>query len=80
MYGFSTNVLFIVLCLITLILSLPFRVFSHPHELMVFLWSLSDSKFSEVSRTLLSILSVLKSTVVLDGVYSSTNFQVFQTL
>ena len=31
---------------------------------MVFHWSLSDSKFPQVSRTLLSILAVLNSVVV----------------
>ncbi len=33
---------------------------------MVFHWSLSDSKFPQVSRNLLSILAVLKNVVVLD--------------
>ena len=39
-------------------------VFSHQLTLMVFDWSLSDSKSPQVSRTLLSILSVLNNVVV----------------
>ena len=38
--------------------------FSHKCYLMVFYWSLSDSKSSQVSRTLLSILAVLINAVV----------------
>ena len=38
--------------------------FSHQYELMVFHWSLSDSKSPQVSRTLLSILAVLNNAVV----------------
>ena len=42
----------------------PFESFSHQHQSMVFHWSLSDSKFSQVSRTLLSILVDLNNAVV----------------
>ena len=38
--------------------------FSHQCQLMAFHWSWSDSKSPRVSRTLLSILSVLNNTVV----------------
>ena len=38
--------------------------FSHPRYLMVFHWSLSDSKSPQVSRTLLSILAFLNYAVV----------------
>ena len=38
--------------------------FSHQHQLMVFHWSLSDSKSPQVSRTLLSILADLNCVVV----------------
>ena len=41
-----------------------FRVFPHQHQLIVFHWSLSDSKSPQVSRTLLSILADLNSTVL----------------
>ena len=40
------------------------RVFSHQCKLMVFHWSLSDSKSPQVSRTLLSILAVFNNAVV----------------
>ena len=46
---------------------LPFYSFessSHQHELMVFYWSLSDSKSRQVSRTLLSILADLNNAVI----------------
>ena len=39
--------------------------FSHQRWLMVFLWSLSDWNFLQVSRTLLSILADLNNAVVL---------------
>ena len=39
-------------------------VFSHQVTLMVFHWSLSDSKSPQVSRTLLGILAVLNNVVV----------------
>ena len=38
--------------------------FSHQRKLMVFHWRLSDSKFPQVSRTLLSILAVFNNAVV----------------
>ena len=41
-----------------------FRVFLHPCLLMVFHWSLSDSKSPLVSRTRLRILAVLSNAVV----------------
>ena len=41
-----------------------FKSFSHRLWLMVFHWSLSDSKSPQVSRTLLSILADLKKAVV----------------
>ena len=47
-----------------IIIMLLFENFSHPHQLMVFHWSLSDSKSPQVSRTLLSIPGDLNSTVV----------------
>ena len=40
------------------------KSFSHQRHLMVFHWSLSDSKSPQVSRTLLSILAVLNNVVV----------------
>ena len=40
------------------------KSFSYLRQLMVFYWSLSDSKFLKVSRNLLSILSVLNNVVV----------------
>ena len=41
-----------------------FESFSNQRKLMVFHWSLSDSKSPQVSRTLLSILADLNNTVV----------------
>ena len=41
-----------------------FEIFSQRHQLMVFQWSLSDSKSPQVSRTLLNILTDLNSAVV----------------
>ena len=38
--------------------------FSHQLQLMVFPWSLSDSKYPQVSRTLLSIQAVLNNVIV----------------
>ena len=38
--------------------------FSHQRQLMVFHWSLSDSKSPQVSGTLLSILAILNNVVV----------------
>ena len=43
---------------------IPLRLFSLQHRLMVFYWSLWDSKFPKVSRTLLSNLLDLNSAVV----------------
>ena len=42
---------------------LPLESFSHQLTLMVFHWSLSDSKSPQVSRTLLSILADLNNTL-----------------
>ena len=52
-----------------------FRVFHICIKLMVFHWSLSDSKSPQVSRTRLSILAVLSN-----AVYPSVNFQDLQFL
>ena len=41
-------------------------------------WSLSDTKFSQVSRTLLSIPADLNNNVVFDGLGSSSDFQIFE--
>ena len=46
------------------ILFYSFESFWHEDQLKVFHWSLSDSKYPQVSRTLLSILVDLKSAVV----------------
>ena len=54
----------IVLLLLLLLLLFTHESFSHQLTLMVFHWSLSDSKFPQVSRTLLSILAVLNNAVV----------------
>ena len=47
-----------------LLLLFTHKSFSHHRYLMVFHWSLSDSKSPHVSRTLLSILTVLNNAVV----------------
>ena len=47
---------------------------------MVFHWNLNDSKSSQVSRSLLSILTDLNNIVVLDGLHTSSYFQVRQSL
>ena len=52
------------LLLSTLSLFYSFDSFSHQRLLMVFHWSLRDSKFPQVSRTLLSILDDLNNVVV----------------
>ena len=39
--------------------------FSHQRQLIIFHWSLSDSKCPEVSRTRLGILAVFNNAVVL---------------
>ena len=46
---------------------------------MFFLWSLSNSKYPNLSRTLLSILADFNSSV-LDGVDSSSNIQFIESL
>ena len=53
----------IPLLLLLLLLFPPFPVFSHQSELMVFHWSLCDSKSPQVFRTL-SILTDLNNVVV----------------
>ena len=50
--------------LIIIIIIIIIIVFSHQITLMVFHWSLSDSKSPQVSRTLLSILAVFNNAVV----------------
>ena len=50
--------------LIIIIIILLFANFSHQRELMVFLWSLSDSKSLQVSRALFTILADLSNPVV----------------
>ena len=61
----SAGTVSLLLLLLILLLSFySFESFSRESELMVFHWSLSDSKFPQVSRTLLSILSVFNNTVV----------------
>ena len=47
-----------------LLLFITHLSFSHQRHLMVFHWSLSDSKSPQVSRTLLSILAVFNNAVV----------------
>ena len=47
-----------------IIIIIIIRVFLHQCKLMVFHWSLSDSKSLQVSRTLLSILAVFNNVVV----------------
>ena len=42
----------------------PLEFFLHQLTLMVFQWSLSDSKSPQVSRTLLSILAILNNAVI----------------
>ena len=51
--------------IIVFIITYFFRVLSHQRSLIVFHWSLSDSKSPQVSRTLLSILTVFNNAVVL---------------
>ena len=48
-----------------IIIILLFESFSHQRLLMVFHWSLSDKKSSQVTRTLLSILADLNNAVVI---------------
>ena len=47
---------------------------------MVSNWSLSDSKYPQVSRTLLSILTDLNNVIVFYGLPSSSYFQILQAL
>ena len=54
-------IIIIIIIIITIVYSLEF---SHQRELMLFHWKLSDSKFPQFSRTLLSILAVFNNTVV----------------
>ena len=53
------SLLFLLLLLFT-----PWEFFLHQRQLIVFYWSLSDSKSPQVSRTFLSILAVLDNVVV----------------
>ena len=41
-----------------------FESFSHQHQLMVFLWILSDNKSPQVSRTFLCILAIFNNALV----------------
>ena len=50
--------------MIIIIIIIIIIVFSHQLTLMVFHWSLNDSKSLQFSRTLLSILAVLNNAVV----------------
>ena len=67
-----SNVLLLLLLLllsyhyyyITIIIIITHSNFSYQHQLMVFHWSLSDSKSLQISRTLLSILADLCNAVV----------------
>ena len=61
-FFFFLLLLLLLLSLLLLLLLLFTQSFSH--QPMVFHWSLSDSKFPQVSRTLLSILAVLNNAVV----------------
>ena len=55
---------YFLLVFLFFLLSLLFEISSHQRLLMVFLWSLSDSKSLQVSRTLLSILADINNSVV----------------
>ena len=50
--------------LIIIIIIIFLKDFSHQRQLMIFLWNLSDSKSSQISRTLLSILANLNNAVI----------------
>ena len=50
--------------LFNLSLFYSFESFQHPRQLVVFHWSLSDSKYPQVSRTLHSILADLNNAVI----------------
>ena len=54
---------FIIIIIIVIIIIIT-QSFSHQRKLMVFHWRLSDSKSPQVSRTLLSILTVFNNAVV----------------
>ena len=56
-----------------------FGSFSHQYLLVVFHWSLSDSKSPHVSRTFLNILADLNCCCSA-GLHSSSHFQVLQSL
>ena len=56
----------IIIIIVIIIIIYSFENFSHQRYLMVFHWSLSDSK-SQVSRTLLSILADLNNAAVLSS-------------
>ena len=56
---------YIYIYIYLLLLFYSFESFSHKHQLMVFHWSLRDSYSPQVSRTLLSILANLNSSVIL---------------
>ena len=60
---FSFSLVFFLWFTLQALLFYDYR-FSHQLTLMVFHWSLSDSKSPQVFRTLLSILAVLKNAVV----------------
>ena len=47
---------------------------------MIFHWNLSNSKFPQVSRTLLSILAILNKVLAWTVSNSAANFQVLQSL
>ena len=50
--------------LVFIIIIITHKSFSHQRKLMVFHWRLSDSKSPQVSRTLLSILTVFNNAAV----------------
>ena len=59
----SPHSLHLLFCCVLLLLSLFTQTFSHERQLMVFHWSLSDSK-SQVSRIFHSILAVLNNAII----------------
>ena len=54
----------VIIIIIVIIIILVQESFSHQRQLMVFHWSLSDSKSSQVFRTFLSILVDLNNAVI----------------
>ena len=64
LYMYYLVLLLLWLLLLSLFFFFFFRSFSHQYYLMVFHWSLSDSKSLQVSRTRLTILAVLSNAVV----------------